>query len=229
MKRTIYPVIFMLVLGSPVFADWEINEITIPEPYRPYLNTLATDDYGNLYFEGYYNEEVGDPNNPTYIKHYALYKYDPFPNQNLTTIIQGEPGVSYRFQAYYGMTKYTFGQNIPFTRYNGSDNFDLFWYDGSSITHVTNASNLWIIGVAGESIYYSDYDGSKLRLWHAVLWHSTSGGQSLSCETLNTFGLGLDGDLSGDCYVNLTDLAIFSNDWLECNNPDDANCVSLLK
>ena len=34
----------------------------------------------------------------------------------------------------------------------------------------------------------------------------------------------LTGDLNGDCYVNLLDIAIIMDDWLECGNPFDASC-----
>jgi hypothetical protein len=34
----------------------------------------------------------------------------------------------------------------------------------------------------------------------------------------------LDGDLNGDCYVDLLDLAILVGDWLKCGNPFDPSC-----
>ncbi|MBN2592758.1 MAG: metallophosphoesterase [Sedimentisphaerales bacterium] len=34
----------------------------------------------------------------------------------------------------------------------------------------------------------------------------------------------LTGDLNGDCYVNILDIAILMNNWLECGNPFDALC-----
>lgn len=34
----------------------------------------------------------------------------------------------------------------------------------------------------------------------------------------------LDGDLNGDCYVNLLDFAMFVEDWLKCANPFDPSC-----
>jgi len=34
----------------------------------------------------------------------------------------------------------------------------------------------------------------------------------------------LAGDLNGDCYVDLLDLAILAGDWLKCANPSDASC-----
>jgi hypothetical protein len=34
----------------------------------------------------------------------------------------------------------------------------------------------------------------------------------------------LTGDLNGDCYVNILDIAILMNNWLECGNPFDASC-----
>jgi hypothetical protein len=34
----------------------------------------------------------------------------------------------------------------------------------------------------------------------------------------------LTGDLNGDCYINILDIAILMNNWLECGNPFDASC-----
>lgn len=34
----------------------------------------------------------------------------------------------------------------------------------------------------------------------------------------------LDGDVNGDCYVDLLDLAIITGDWLKCGNPFDPSC-----
>ncbi|UCG56021.1 MAG: metallophosphoesterase [Phycisphaerales bacterium] len=37
----------------------------------------------------------------------------------------------------------------------------------------------------------------------------------------------LAGDLNGDCYVDLRDLAIFMADWLDCGHPLDPSCSGL--
>jgi len=46
-----------------------------------------------------------------------------------------------------------------------------------------------------------------------------------TCEDVIAYGFGLASDLNGDCYVNFADLKLFLEDWLNCNNPEDPNCV----
>jgi len=50
-----------------------------------------------------------------------------------------------------------------------------------------------------------------------------------TCEDVIADGYGFAADLSGpadepDCHVDLYDLAALANSWLDCNDPDDANC-----
>ena len=62
----------------------------------------------------------------------------------------------------------------------------------------------------------------------------------VTCQDIQALGLGLAGDLSGDCYVNIYDLKYLVTDWLnglnmvdfaniaaqwlDCNHPQDLNC-----
>jgi hypothetical protein len=46
----------------------------------------------------------------------------------------------------------------------------------------------------------------------------------VSCEEVQQFGYGLDEDLNADCYVDFSDVAVFAQDWLKCNDPEDVNC-----
>ena len=46
----------------------------------------------------------------------------------------------------------------------------------------------------------------------------------LNCADVWAYGLGLDGDINRDCYVNNEDLALLAENWLKCNNPLDSNC-----
>lgn len=51
-----------------------------------------------------------------------------------------------------------------------------------------------------------------------------------TCENVLTDGLGMAADLSGpngtpDCYINIYDFAVIATNWLECNNPADADCT----
>ena len=47
------------------------------------------------------------------------------------------------------------------------------------------------------------------------------------CNEVKEAGLRLDADIygDGDCYVDFYDFSIFAQQWLYCNNPQDANCI----
>ncbi len=45
-----------------------------------------------------------------------------------------------------------------------------------------------------------------------------------SCEIIKQNGFQLLGDIDGDCYVDLTDLAFLAVDWTGCNDPQDLAC-----
>lgn len=45
-----------------------------------------------------------------------------------------------------------------------------------------------------------------------------------SCHGIWQSGFGIDSDLNRDCYVDLLDLAVFADEWLECNDPQDGRC-----
>jgi len=45
-----------------------------------------------------------------------------------------------------------------------------------------------------------------------------------SCHGMRQSGFGIDSDLNRDCYVDLLDLAVFADEWLRCNNPQDGWC-----
>lgn len=49
--------------------------------------------------------------------------------------------------------------------------------------------------------------------------------QPSSCAEAIERGLGLEGDLDGDCDVDFFDYAIFASEWLLCNDPANPNCV----
>ncbi len=42
---------------------------------------------------------------------------------------------------------------------------------------------------------------------------------------INCGGNYLPGDANEDCYVDLADFAVFTEDWLRCTDPEDPNCV----
>jgi hypothetical protein len=65
--------------------------------------------------------------------------------------------------------------------------------------------------------------------WAQVIYEATAQGKNLlmpsDCEDVIRLGLLFDGDINADCYVNMTDLALMVSYWLQCNDPEDENCV----
>jgi len=47
-----------------------------------------------------------------------------------------------------------------------------------------------------------------------------------SCAEVQDWGLSLQADLNGDCYVNWQDFTLFASQWLFCNDPEDPNCTT---
>jgi hypothetical protein len=45
------------------------------------------------------------------------------------------------------------------------------------------------------------------------------------CGHFWALGYGLSTDYNRDCLVNFKDFAFFAEDWLECNDPNSANCI----
>jgi hypothetical protein len=51
-------------------------------------------------------------------------------------------------------------------------------------------------------------------------------GPATSCADILAMGLKLAGDVNSDCTVDMSDLLVFKDAWLECNDPQDAGCVA---
>lgn len=45
-----------------------------------------------------------------------------------------------------------------------------------------------------------------------------------SCHGMWQSGFGIDSDLNRDCYVDLLDLVVLGDEWLNCNDPQDGRC-----
>jgi hypothetical protein len=46
-----------------------------------------------------------------------------------------------------------------------------------------------------------------------------------NCQDVYTYGQNLAGDITGDCRVNMDDLALLAADWADCNDPNPENCL----
>lgn len=47
-----------------------------------------------------------------------------------------------------------------------------------------------------------------------------------NCEKVKLDGLLMQADVNEDCYVNLADVAMMAEDWLECNDPQNVECLN---
>jgi hypothetical protein len=47
-----------------------------------------------------------------------------------------------------------------------------------------------------------------------------------SCHGVWQSGMGLDADLNYDCKIDILDLQAFAENFLQCNNPEDSNCIA---
>jgi len=46
-----------------------------------------------------------------------------------------------------------------------------------------------------------------------------------NCHGVWQAGMGMDADVNKDCRVNLLDVLMFTEKYLQCNNPEDSNCI----
>ncbi len=210
-------IVCMGCVGSASAANWKITEIPVPDTHTgDFLENWTIDDYGHLYW--LHGSEDG----------FTLYRYD-WATDSISTIAQGTNYLNLgSTQA--ANSNYSSGINVAWTQDDGIGEHDIFFYDGDEVTQVTNTFGIdeQLISVFGDSVYYyyqiivtDPYDYSY-RLFHAVKWESVL---ALDCNTVRSFGYKLDSDLSGDCYVNFKDFAVFAQEWLECNEPNDPNCT----
>lgn len=49
--------------------------------------------------------------------------------------------------------------------------------------------------------------------------------EGYTCQDLIDAGERIDGDINGDCFVDIKDFAIMATNWLNCNDPDNSNCI----
>jgi len=106
--------------------------------------------------------------------------------------------------------------SVPF----GTDPAGVLFSDA----HVVNpevtfphAEGVYILRLTADDTEYTDFDDVNFTI------------QIPSCADVIADGYGIAADLSGpadepDCHVDLYDLAALANSWLDCNDPDDANC-----
>jgi hypothetical protein len=48
---------------------------------------------------------------------------------------------------------------------------------------------------------------------------------AVNCEQVWSMGQGMEGDLNKDCHVDFKDVGVFSEDWLNCNDPAPGGCL----
>jgi hypothetical protein len=113
------------------------------------------------------------------------------------------------------------------------------WLDGRSIGEV-NLATAALTGEIGETtkVTANLYEGSHTVRWFFSGYAGTNTGFSLAdvnfvrigpavisnCADVVNYGFTLTQDLSGNCVVDLADVALMVDNWLICNNPDPNGC-----
>ncbi len=98
--------------------------------------------------------------------------------------------------------------------------FSAPWYavlDAYGGVNVVATYNNTLTLNAGEMVYFSNSPGNTM-----VDFRLTVVKDGMNCS-----GDYIDGDLNRDCYVNLEDFALFSQDWLQCSDPAEETCMEL--
>jgi hypothetical protein len=221
-------IVLMLIVclgyeGSASAATWEITEIPAPNTHTvDWFGTWTIDDYGHLYWAHQFSN--CDANGVCAPYTFTLYRYD-WSTNSVSIISQPPQGIGIGLEIWPIPSS---GINVAWIETDSISGSDIFFYDGDEVTQVTNTPGIseWILGVSGDSVYYcyrifGPYPNESYRLFHAVKRES----DALDCNTVRSFGYKLDSDLSGDCYVNFKDLALFAQEWLECIDPINQNCT----
>ena len=116
----------------------------------------------------------------------------------------------------------------------GGSIYDIMWtntgvVDGVLIEFSTDYGYTWT------AVYPPNTGNSGLYSWLVPLVDSQhcvvrvrnaadAGVYDASDEAFTTYECEVEGDMTGDCMVNMLDFAIMANWWLECGNPYDAEC-----
>jgi hypothetical protein len=79
--------------------------------------------------------------------------------------------------------------------------------------------NAWGGYIDEFSVYAGVLSADRIAA-HYAAW------QPSSCAEAIARGLGLKGDLDGDCDVDFYDYAIFASEWLKCDDPSNPNCTA---
>jgi len=104
----------------------------------------------------------------------------------------------------------------------GSEMFYLYDDPNASITPYSNYDNGWESSFGSANISpEEDDDFPGLKIQDFSQWW----GVPRTCAQVLQMGYTLEGDLDNDCRVDINDLAIFMEHWLECHDPQDPSCA----
>jgi beta propeller repeat protein len=95
-------------------------------------------------------------------------------------------------------------------------NWDIYGYDISTQTEfqiTTNTADQTSPAISGHTVVWSDSRHGQKDIYATILY----GPQVPKCLSP------IQGDINGDCKVNLVDFALMTNNWLKCNlDPNEA-------
>ena len=90
------------------------------------------------------------------------------------------------------------------------------------VSLVVDCGGVEAIGVGIFSVYGDNHNWSGGSTLHTGL--SEVRFYIEPCKAAIEVGLGIAADLNNDCYVNLADLAVFTQDWLQCVETQEQGC-----
>ena len=108
-------------------------------------------------------------------------------------------------------------------------------FDHTAGLDLTGQYTLYVDDVSRGTVAMDSFPGEKSRSF-TYASSSTAGikyiddiklsdGAPETCVEALRKGYDLSGDVNKDCYVNLVDYAMIAEDWMECNDPENDNCL----
>ena len=103
---------------------------------------------------------------------------------------------------------------------------DFAWDGFTTVTWATGLS-----GAVNDLSYAGTFNPDKLILYayggrSGLNWGGCDnlGIYEVDCDYNISEGLHITGDINNDCYVDMKDLVILTENWITCNHPMDASC-----
>jgi hypothetical protein len=99
------------------------------------------------------------------------------------------------------------------------------WYFGVGFGFPTGGVENPFVGYIDEVRIYVSHDNNDAALREEHIQKIFESVYINDCQAVQDAGYSLKADLDGDCEITMEDFALVAQDWLECNDPEDVNCI----